>query len=76
MFWAVNLLKLAFYAGLGVFTADILKADLILAPFAIFGVWLGIRLHHLVPQNGFFTITYVALTLTGAKLVWDGMGWG
>jgi uncharacterized membrane protein YfcA len=73
LFWAINLMKLGFYVGLGIFSADILKADLILAPIALVGVWAGVKLHHRIPQAGFFKLTYVALTLTGAKLIWDGL---
>ena len=72
-FWAINLMKLGFYAGIGIFTAKILRADLILAPFALLGVWVGVVAHRVIPQKGFFAITYVALTLTGAKIVWDGL---
>ena len=31
------------------------------------------HVRHTIPQRGFFAVTYVALTLTGAKLIWDGL---
>jgi uncharacterized membrane protein YfcA len=73
VFWAVNLFKAVPYAFLGIFTRDTALAGLALAPVALAGAWLGVRAHHLVPDRIFFGITYVALTLTGAKLIWDGL---
>lgn len=73
VFGAVNLMKLVFYGGMGVFTRETLLLDLALAPFAIFGTWLGIRAHFLVPERVFFGVTYVALTITGVKLIWDAL---
>ena len=46
-------------------------ADLVLAPFAILGAWLGVRAHMLVPERLFFGLTYVLLVCTGSKLIWD-----
>ncbi|MBV7396237.1 sulfite exporter TauE/SafE family protein [Mameliella sediminis] len=73
IFWAVNLSKSGIYAGMGIFTRETLLLDLALVPFALLGTWLGIKAHHLVPEKLFFGITYVALTLTGTKLVWDAL---
>ncbi|MBK5922674.1 hypothetical protein CCR90_02550 [Rhodovulum sulfidophilum] len=73
VFWAINLLKFGPYAFLGIFTADTWLAVLLLAPVAVLGVWLGVRAHRLVPERWFFGITYTALALTGAKLLWDGL---
>jgi len=72
-FWVINGLKFAPYAWLGIFTRDSLVADLYLAPFALIGAWLGVRAHHMVPERVFFGLTYVMLTLTGAKLIWDAL---
>jgi len=73
VFWAVNLLKSVPYVFLGIFTHDTLLGGLLLAPAALLGAWLGVRAHHVVPERVFFGVTYVALTLTGAKLIWDGL---
>ncbi|MBV2360235.1 sulfite exporter TauE/SafE family protein [Thalassococcus sp. CAU 1522] len=74
VFWALNLLKSGFYAGMGIFSQQTLLLGLALAPFAVLGTWMGIRLHHLVPERAFFALTYVLLTITGAKLVFDALG--
>ncbi|MHC0054797.1 sulfite exporter TauE/SafE family protein [Actibacterium sp. D379-3] len=73
VFWAINLLKFIPYASLGIFTPATLKADLLLAPFAFLGAWLGVKAHRVVPERLFFAITYVMLTLTGSKLIWDAL---
>ncbi|MEX0300893.1 MAG: sulfite exporter TauE/SafE family protein [Leisingera sp.] len=73
IFWAINIAKAVPYAWLGMFTWDTLMLDLMLAPFALLGAWLGVRLHHSIPERWFFALTYVLLTVTGAKLIWDGL---
>ena len=61
------------YAFLGMFTVQTAVANLALAPFAVLGAWLGVKAHHMVPERAFFLLTYVLLTFTGAKLIWDGL---
>lgn len=73
VFWVNNLLKAVPYGMLGIFTAETLWADLWLAPFALFGTWLGVKAHFAIPERAFFALTYVLLVVTGAKLVWDGL---
>lgn len=73
IFWAVNFSKAGIYAGMGIFTRETLLLDLALIPFALLGTWLGIKAHHIVPERLFFGIAYVALTLTGTKLIWDAL---
>lgn len=73
VFWIINLVKFPPYLYLGLFTAETAKANLLLAPFALLGVWLGVIAHRRVPERLFFAITYVLLTLTGTKLIWDAL---
>ena len=73
LFWAVNIAKFIPYAFLGMFTLETGLANLLLAPFAVLGAWLGVRAHHLVSEKVFFGLTYVLLTITGFKLIWDGL---
>ena len=73
VFWLVNLLKFPPYAGLGIFTRQTLLADLLLAPPAFAGVWLGIWMHRRVSGRLFFALTYVFLTCAGLKLIWDAL---
>ncbi len=73
VFWAVNLFKVVPYAFLGIFTAETLWANVLLAPAALAGAWLGVKAHHMVPERVFFGITYVLLAITGSKLIWDAL---
>lgn len=73
VFWVVNIAKFIPYAFLGMFTLETGIANLVLAPFALFGAWLGVKAHMLVPERLFFAVTYVLLTVTGIKLIWDGL---
>lgn len=73
VFWVINIFKFVPYAWLGIFTWDTFWADVYLAPFAVFGAWLGVLAHRLIPEAVFFKITYVLLTLTGSKLIYDAL---
>lgn len=73
VFWAVNIAKAVPYAFLGIFTAETLWANVLLAPAALLGAWLGVKAHRLVPERVFFGITYVLLAITGTKLIWDAL---
>lgn len=73
VFWAINIAKFVPYAALGMFSARTALADLVLAPFALFGTWLGIRAHWWVPERLFFGLTYTLLLVTGAKLIRDAL---
>ena len=72
-FFAVNQLKLIPYAWLGQFSTPNLTTSLVLAPLAPLGIWLGIRLHHVIPQEFFYRICYGLLFVAGGKLLWDGL---
>lgn len=72
-FWAINLMKFVPYAFLGIFSWQSFKADLYLIPAAVFGVWLGVKLHDIIPERLYFAITYSLLVLTGGKLIWDAL---
>lgn len=73
VFWAINIAKFVPYAFLGMFTYETFLANLVLAPFALLGAWLGVRAHRIVPERMFFTLTYVLLTITGLRLIWLGL---
>lgn len=73
VFFVVNIFKFIPYAFLGMFTAETGWANAVLAPFAVLGAWLGVKAHRLVPEKAFFALTYVLLTVTGVKLIGDGL---
>lgn len=73
VFWVINIAKFVPYAFLGLFTLETLWANVVLAPFAVLGAWLGVKAHFLVSERFFFALTYALLTVTGARLVWLGL---
>ncbi|GAB5437981.1 MAG: sulfite exporter TauE/SafE family protein [Falsiruegeria mediterranea] len=73
LFWVINIAKFIPYAWLGLFTLQTTLANLMLAPFALLGAWLGVKAHHLISDRLFFGLTYVLLTVTGCKLIWDAL---
>ena len=70
VFWAVNIVKAIPYTFLGLFTLETLLLDLALSPFALLGVWIGVRAHFMISEKLFFAFTYILLTLTGLRLIW------
>jgi len=73
VFWILNIVKFVPYAFLGIFTVETLTADLVLIPAALLGTWLGVYAHRVISQRAFFALTYVLLTVTGLKLIWDAL---
>lgn len=72
-FWGINAMKAVPYAFLGVFTYETLIADLIMAPAALIGAWVGVYAHRAMPERAFFIVTYTLLVATGTKLIFDGL---
>ena len=46
------------------------KPALVLSPFALLGVWIGVKAHYMISEKLFFAFTYILLTLTGLRLIW------
>jgi len=59
---------------MGFFTQTTLLTSAVLLPLAVFGMWLGVRLHGTVRQETFFRICYSMLLIVGIKLLADGLG--
>ncbi|WP_353113157.1 sulfite exporter TauE/SafE family protein [Microbacterium sp.] len=64
-FAIVNLVKVPFLAGLGLFTPQVLLMDLVLAPLVVLGALTGLMLAKRMPQRLFDRIVIV-LTVLGA----------
>ena len=58
---------------LGQLSANNLGTALILSPLAPVGIWLGVRFHRMLSESLFYTLCFVFLSLTGVKLIWDGL---
>lgn len=72
-FAVVNYIKLIPYTLLGAFDATNILTSVILMPLAPIGVKLGYVVLHKVPQRGIYRFLYIALFVSGAKLLYDGM---
>jgi uncharacterized membrane protein YfcA len=73
-FAIINYVKLLPYAWLGQLSAENLAVSLVLLPLAFAGVRLGVHLHHRISETTFYTVAYLLLFLTGARLIYDGLG--
>lgn len=69
----MNYVKLVPYAWLGQFSGENLLTSLALLPIAPFGMWLGIWLHRVVPEELFYRVCYLLLFLAGLRLLYDGV---
>lgn len=72
-YFFLNYAKIVPYGVLGLLSPETLLTALVLAPLTPLGMWLGVRLHRIIPEAPFYRACYAMLALTGAKLVWDGL---
>lgn len=72
-FFIINYVKLIPYGLLGQFSTQNLGTSLALAPLAPLGIWLGIKLHKMIPEAIFYKFAYFLVLVTGGKLLWDGI---
>ncbi len=73
-FTVMNYAKIIPYALLGQLSAVNMLGALALLPAIPLGVWLGLRFHGMVSERLFYAIVYTVLTVTGVRLVWQGVG--
>ena len=73
IFAAINLAKWLPYAWLGLIDRTNLATSLLLAPLAPLGVWIGVWLARRIRSTWFYRVAYAGMTLTGVKLLWDGL---
>ena len=66
-------MKLIPYALLGQFSVQVLTTSAVLLPVALFGMFIGMKLHYRVPEQLFYRLCYLFLFLTGIKLTYDGV---
>jgi len=71
-FILINYMKIAPFWMLGLFSVTTLTTSILCLPFALGGLYLGIKLHDRVPVMLFYRICFVFLLLTGIKLLFDG----
>jgi uncharacterized protein len=72
-FTTLNASKWLPYAWLGLIDMTNMLSALALAPFAVLGVWLGVKLLRRLPALWFYRLVSAGLLVTGVKLTWDGL---
>jgi uncharacterized protein len=72
-FTTLNASKWLPYAWLGLIAPTNMLSALALAPFAVLGVWLGVKLLRRLPALWFYRLVSAGLLVTGIKLTWDGL---
>ncbi|HPP83350.1 MAG TPA: sulfite exporter TauE/SafE family protein [Rubrivivax sp.] len=72
-FAVVNLSKWIPYAWLGLLDFGNFATSLVLVPLVPFGVWLGVHVARRISRLWFERIFVLGMTLTGAKLLYDGL---
>lgn len=72
-FAVVNLSKWVPYAWLGLLDLRNLLTSLVLLPVVPAGVWLGVRLARRISRERFELVIVLGMTVTGVKLLWDGL---
>lgn len=68
-FFGVNLCKVPFSAGLGLFTAQILVRTVLLAPFVLLGTWVGLHTARRLSQTRFDQAVLAATVVSALALV-------
>lgn len=72
IFALVNWIKLPVYFGLGMLAPANLMTSLVLLPLAPLGMFMGIKLHNILPEKPFYQVVYTLIFLVAVKLTWDG----
>lgn len=73
-FFAVNnWVKVLPYALLGQLNLPVLKTAAVLTPASLAGVWLGLRLVRIIPQNLFYQLITWGLLAVSLRLVWQAL---
>jgi len=72
-FILINYLKIVPFWMLDLFSVTTLATSVVCLPFALAGLYIGIKLHDRVPVALFYRLCFVFLLLTGIKLLFDGL---
>ncbi len=72
-FFIVNVAKLPTYASLGFINGDTLITSALYLPLVPVGAWLGLWLHHRVPERPFVLVMYIGAAAAGAHMLAKGL---
>ncbi len=74
IFFVENTFRIILYSFLGIITFDVLKRVLILIPFMFIGLGLGILAAKFISDKSAKKIVTIMLTISGAALILDNLG--
>ena len=72
IFTTINWSKIVPYIWLNELHWETFSTALILVPWAIVSIFVGVWLHKKVPERPFYIVCCIGMLLTGAKLAFDG----
>lgn len=72
VFATMNFIKLPFFIGLGLFTAETLTVSAVFIPVAVLGSLLGLWAHKHVSERVYYLVIYTFLAIVGLRLIYDG----
>lgn len=73
VFWAENTFRVILYAAGGLLTADVLKQAVLLAPFMLAGLFLGIGSSRFLRESAVKKIVIVMLIVSGIALIFNSL---
>ena len=68
-FFVINVVKMPTYVGLGLIDADTLLTSALYFPLVPVGGWLGLWMHHRVPERPFVLVMYAGAAAAGAHML-------
>lgn len=73
LFATINLMKVPPYVALDILNWGDARVVAVLAPFALFGAWLGYRITLIIPERIFYRLVEIALLLISVNLIRVGL---
>ena len=73
VFLVENTFRIIMYGGLGILTLDILKQAVILIPFMLVGLFLGMRSSRILDEKVVKKIVIIMLILSGGALIFNNL---
>lgn len=73
VFIAENTFRIILYAAMGILTPEILKQAIILVPFMLLGLFLGMRSGKILDEKLVKKLVIVMLIISGGALVWNNL---
>jgi len=73
IFVVMTFFRIVFYFFLDIINLSLILTSLSVVPFALIGLWMGNKLHHIVPENIFRIIVSIALGISGLLIIFKNL---